>query len=127
MLQGHFLNINAEDEPCLRPPWQVWPPELRVAVKERAALELAKRSLVVSWGAKHFRNAADMLSYFVPCLQGHTKILNHRDHTYTISYMHMYTYIQHHTATRNNSIHVRALHVPSCSFEVMGHKNRWHR
>ena len=61
MLQGHFLNINAEDEPCLRPPWQVWPPELRVAVKERAALELAKRSLVVSWGAKHFRNAADML------------------------------------------------------------------
>lgn len=29
---------------------EVWPAELRVAVKERAALELAKRSLVVSYG-----------------------------------------------------------------------------
>ena len=37
--------------PC-RSPWQVWPAELRVAVKERAAMELAKRSLVVSPGAQ---------------------------------------------------------------------------
>ena len=123
----HWLNMTSTYVDPSGSPWQVWPAELRVAVKERAALELAKRSLVVSRGAKHSRIFCTILFAFKVRLEASWSYILTQSYTYNHTYVHVH--VQSPTITYNHThivayTYIRHMFlIKSVLSEVMGHKN----